>query len=192
MPSFDWSVSVSRAGYGACPGVRRGWRVAKGRRGRGWDVGWPTLGECVFVSRPLQRHTHTRPAWDALTNGPEAKLQVTPWLPPHDRFKCSSRLLSTFRLLLTQTLRLLVGGSSSRRLAWSLVKSAWLLCVPSSSWSAAAMPSDFVSLLSSDLDLNSPKSLYSKGKIVGCLTRPRLPTANILRLKKWLSPQALV
>lgn len=31
-------------------------------------------------------------------------------------------------------------------------------------WSAP-MPSDFVSLLSSDLDLNSPNSLYSKGKI---------------------------
>lgn len=39
------------------------------------------------------------------------------------------------------------------------------------------MPSDFISLLSADLDLNSPKSLYSKGKTYSFLLRVLCPLA---------------
>lgn len=45
------------------------------------------------------------------------------------------------------------------------------------------MPSDFVSLLSADLDLNSPKSLYSKESVYDLLPKElRLPPTTKLNV----------
>ncbi|KAF4789250.1 hypothetical protein TURU_153131 [Turdus rufiventris] len=48
------------------------------------------------------------------------------------------------------------------------------------------MPSDFISLLSADLDLESPKSLYSKGQVGWDLEQPALVEDVPAHGKGWI------
>lgn len=123
-------------------------RDGAGRGARSENVGWPTGSKCVFVSL-LCRHTHSnisRISWWGLCReccfiAPSTgSIDYVIWTFDHSVWKMLCLWAKRYRRIPLKSHRF----SSPR---WS-----------------APMPSDFVSLLSSDLDLNSPNSLYSKGK----------------------------
>lgn len=146
------------AGLSACarhfPFAAQG---SKDPEGRGFPhvLGW---GACALYSSPLSRSPYGRRSRSE-PGGARAVLGTR----GRSRWAAATGFLS--------------GAAAA---AAGVAPAEPLLRPPPQRGPGAAMPSDFISLLSADLDLESPKSLYSKGESAaeaaqGLLRSPRRP-----------------